>query len=368
MAAPITFGLYNVDGSPRTTAVPVFVHYVNKAGGVRSQPAINELSGGQYGFIPSDNDEATGTVYLIDAGVGSAPRYVYGEICTVDNPFLTWVTFSATGALTAGAPTVGSYLDINDNVRPSPDVEQAGAIDYLFSLTPTLEDVTIGTSYRVDAAVGTLPANINGLFYNPNAVAIPAIVDGVLGPSNVTLEDALHAWVVAGSDLAASHVIWSHQTGARKLDGPFATIRIGGATPIAAFDEAAEYTDLGRTDEEIEIRVEGIRELPVTVQFFSPDVTGVDTTYELAARTQLALGLPSIRDELATAGLTVFDNGAVQNVPVLIGTAFEGRAVLEVRFYAMRTLSEFVGYIDTVNTRDFMGPPEEGTAELVDIP
>ncbi len=369
MATPIPFALFNDDGTPNTTAVPVFLVFSNKAGTARSQPAISRFSGGQYEFDPSDADETAGTVYLIDCGVGVSPRYVYGEIHTDDNTFLTLAVFTEDGALGTGAPTVGVYIDGDDNARPAPTPTMVGAFAYLYTLTPTLEDVQIGTSYRIDGAASTIPQYLAGLFYNPDATDPPGPgPDGALGPAGVSIEDAIRAWVLAGTEFDEGQVIFTQQTGARPLTGAFATIRIGGSTPVGAWDEVTQTTDLNRdAGEEIEMRVEALRELPVSVQFFGPTVVGNAAPRELAERTQLALGLPSVRTTLDAAGLSPFDVGTVKEVTMLNGTKFEGRALLECRFYVCRTLSEFAGYIETVVTRNFMGPPNEGTAEEIDI-
>lgn len=368
MGTPISYGLINPDGTPCTTASPTFVAFCTKAGTVRGQPAINRFSGGQYEAQISDADETAGTVWLIDNGIGPLPRYVYGESFTPNNPFLTLCVFGLDGSLGGAAPTVGSYIDGQDNVRPAPTVTAVSSFAYLFTITPTLQDTVLGTSYRVDGAANTLPTFLNGLFYNPDAVDPPASsTTSAIAPAGSALEDALRAWVMAGSGLAAGQVIFQQQTG-RRPDGAFATVRVGGSRQVGAFDEVQNLTDIGRDPgSEIELRVTGIRELPVTVQFFSAASVGDVTPTETAARTQLALSLPSVRTALAAAGLTPFDAGSINNIAALLGTKFEARAVLETRFYSIRTLSEFAGYIDTVNTRDFMGPPQEGTAETIDI-
>lgn len=48
---------------------------------------------------------------------------------------------------------------------------------------------------------------------------------------NTAIEDAIHAWVVAGSGLAAGSVIWSMQAGPRP-PAPYIAMRIANVTPI----------------------------------------------------------------------------------------------------------------------------------------
>ncbi len=96
-------------------------------------------------------------------------------------------------------------------------------------------------------------------------------------------------------------------------------------------------------------------------------IPSAGTPLELALRAQAGLSLPSIRTALGAAGLSPFDMGApLENGP-LVGTKWEARALLEVRFYVTRTVSEFLGYIETCEPEDFMGPPKSGTAADIDI-
>lgn len=189
-------------------------------------------------------------------------------------------------------------------------------------------------------------------------------------PANWTaIEDAIRAWVKTGSGLADAKVIWADQTGARPA-GPFVTIRIGDLLALGAVDEVEELTDLGRpAGQEVEQRVVGLREFPVSVQAFGPAVAGAGTAREYLSKVQTALALPSVRDALEAAGVSSFDQGVVRTVNELVGTKYEGRAILECRFYLLESVSEFSGYIETVEATSYMGPPlGPGTKDGIDIP
>lgn len=182
------------------------------------------------------------------------------------------------------------------------------------------------------------------------------------------VEDAIRTWVKNASGLSDAHVLWAEQTGARPPSGDFMTIRLGDIVPLGAVDELLELTDLDRpAGQEIELRAMGVREFHVSVQAFSAATVRGNTARAQLARVQNALRLPSFRDALDEVGLSPFDAGTVRNVTELVGTKFEGRAVLDVRFYVADTVSEFVGYIDDVETTSYMGPPDEGTLEEIDI-
>lgn len=169
MAAPQPLWIFDLAGAPKADAVPGFVAgfgYVGKDGSVRAQPigGIVNLGGGQYSFQPSDADEAAGTCAVIDCGVGTSPRYQYIDISTKANQFALYVPLDAGGNLGAGAPTVGSYLELGSGAaRPPPSVDRAGAFE-LYTITPTSQDAAIGVGLRLDSASGNTPRTVNASF------------------------------------------------------------------------------------------------------------------------------------------------------------------------------------------------------------
>lgn len=163
-----------------------------------------------------------------------------------------------------------------------------------------------------------------------------------------TIEDALRGWVKTATAYPDARVIWAEQTGARPV-GSIITLRLSDVGMVGLIDELVTETDLTRAaGEEIELRAEGIREFGVTLQAYGDPVTGLSTARAALAKCQTALMLPSVRDALETAGMTPFSVGPVQNVTALNHTLFEGRAVQETRFYTRASLSEYTGYIASV--------------------
>lgn len=185
------------------------------------------------------------------------------------------------------------------------------------------------------------------------------------------IENALRTWVRSATGLGDAAVIFADQTGQRPA-APFVTIKLGTIIPLGAFDETRTIYDADADPgEEVELRVSGQREFSVSLQAFSTVVTS-PTSDTLPARAllgkcQTALQLPTVKAAFDTAGVSCFDVGSVLNLSALVGTLFEGRAALDCRFYATDTASEFVGFIDEVETTSYLGPPDEGTAEDIDI-
>lgn len=177
------------------------------------------------------------------------------------------------------------------------------------------------------------------------------------------IEDAIHAWIVAGSGLNASQVIWATQDGPQPQSRPFVTIRIGDLIALGAHDEAiiVDHTgDLTPPDpgEELEERVVGVREFGVSVQVFSDAKVGAASGRYYASRIQTALALPAVRFALNEVGLSPFDAGRVREISAILDSAFEARFLLEARFYVVEELSEYETYISHVEVTDEGAEPD----------
>lgn len=189
------------------------------------------------------------------------------------------------------------------------------------------------------------------------------------------IEDTLRSWIKIATNLTDGHIIWGEQTGARPSDSasaPFVTARLGDIRPVAIIDELTALTNSATPGQEIELRVTGTREFRVLIQAFHPSVvssTGSpsNTARALLSKIQTALLLPSIRASFDAVNISPWDMGTVQNLTELIGTKFEGRAALDVGFYVLESVSERTTYIETVQTASYMGPPELGTKDAIDI-
>lgn len=180
-------------------------------------------------------------------------------------------------------------------------------------------------------------------------------------------ENAIRQWVKLASGLDDQHVIWSDQSGPRPTAGHI-TISIGDTTQVGAVDELQALTDLGRpAGQEIELQVTGLRVMGISIQAFTPKVTGFDCARALLSRVQTGAMLPSIRAVLDSVDVSVFDSGTVRSIPALLGTKFEGRGVLDCRAYVVEQISEFTTFIEKVETTSYMGPPGLGTRDSIDI-
>lgn len=165
------------------------------------------------------------------------------------------------------------------------------------------------------------------------------------------VENVLRAWVLQGSGLAAGQVYFAHQNG-KVPAGTCIAIALGDPRVVGQ-DSAISITDLSRTaGTEIEFRTAGVREFPVMLQAFTSETAGNSTARAVLSRVQAALALPTVRDALNAAGISVFDAGMVKVLNAVDTARFEGRAVLDVRCYANESVSEFTGYIASVEEQD----------------
>jgi len=106
--------------------------------------------------------------------------------------------------------------------------------------------------------------------------------------------------------------------------------------------------DLGH---EVEIEASGLREMTVSCQTYVEKPDSRDPTKNakhLMSLAQSALGLPSVLASLRAAGVSVIDEGTVQNIDALLEDAYESRCNMDVRFGLASNVAEYLGYIETV--------------------
>jgi hypothetical protein len=164
-----------------------------------------------------------------------------------------------------------------------------------------------------------------------------------------TFENAIHSWF---SDSIESTVIWSYQSAPRPKY-PFGSLEII-AGPIAASParENRTTTDLGRDPgEEIEIETTVPCTITVRGQAYVNLTDSREPQYNamnLVTRAQSRLHLPSVQQDFYDANISVINDNGVENISEVLNDAFVSRAALTVAFGATLSLSEFTGYIKTV--------------------
>lgn len=167
------------------------------------------------------------------------------------------------------------------------------------------------------------------------------------------MEKAIAAWVASKSGLPSGHVLWAPNNHGRP-DGSYVTLQRGDLSPISARDEV-QTIDHSNDDPppaagaEIEYQVTAFRSFGVTLQCFAPGAPrAAAAALSIVEALSMSLGLPSVLDALRAAGLSLYSRGSATYVPELVGTVFEGRALMELRFYVRDTVSEFGTFIGEV--------------------
>lgn len=164
------------------------------------------------------------------------------------------------------------------------------------------------------------------------------------------LETAFVNWVKASTGLAGAAVRLSDQNAPSAFPGPSAVVKVGDSHSLGV-DEVTHDYDAGRPlGQEIVFSTKGIREVTVSVSFFTPTTTGNATARAMATQAQDALSLPSQRAALNQAGIGILDLGDVRWVPVVDSGVWYGQAVLELRCVLRQTATEATGYIQTVES------------------
>lgn len=110
--------------------------------------------------------------------------------------------------------------------------------------------------------------------------------------------------------------------------------------------------DFVRTWEDCELRVEGQRQVTVSVQVWGASTVGDASAMDVVAALKGGLSLPSVRRALRAAGVAVFDTGVARNLSELLATQFEGRAQFDVKAYYAEAFSEYVKSFQKVTLID----------------
>lgn len=175
------------------------------------------------------------------------------------------------------------------------------------------------------------------------------------------IEDALHAWVVSSTGYASNRVLWRDQDANAKV-ADHITLHLSGPIVLGT-DELRSSTDLLQpAGQEIKQSVQGDREWSLQVECFTGAVTTSSDAKSILSNLQTVGQLPSKLALLDAQGISLFDLGSVQYTPEIREVAYQGRALLLMRFYSRDVATEKTGYIaevevtDTVAARTYIAP------------
>lgn len=171
------------------------------------------------------------------------------------------------------------------------------------------------------------------------------------------MENAIIAWIVAGSGLATSKVVWAQQSNERPA-GAYISVRL---RSIATFGEDWDVISDNPTPTagaEILRTTRGMRRLTVGMQAFAGvDGAGTGATAPFGLLHGVAAAAESeIRQAaLDAGGVGIMSVGPVQSIDGTLGAGlFEPRAVLEVLASVTSEMVETATYIETVEVTNEM--------------
>ncbi|MBL8909872.1 MAG: hypothetical protein JNM17_04120 [Archangium sp.] len=146
----------------------------SKTGAVRTAPPLT-YSGipGVCNVTPTDDDEASGTVVVVDFGAGYEPRRVTFAVYQPSNLNQFWA-FSVENpdstTWSGAAPTVGGYRSAA-GARVAPSLVAVEST-WLFVAVPTEADIAADTHIRVDGPAGSAVDYWSGSTESPGGVGV----------------------------------------------------------------------------------------------------------------------------------------------------------------------------------------------------
>ena len=173
-------------------------------------------------------------------------------------------------------------------------------------------------------------------------------------------------WVQSVLALPEANLLWANQAAPEPTSGAWVSLRLLDVSPVAEVDTSrAVYVGGAELGEEVEVVTEGLRSLTFSIQAFSRGVVaGNSSALALLSRLLMATRLESARAAFLAGGLSLYRRGAVTDLSALNAQRFEGRALLELFFYAVDSASEATGYISSVQGNLTAGEVVPFTADV----
>jgi len=172
--------------------------------------------------------------------------------------------------------------------------------------------------------------------------------------TRTAIESALHAWVVAGSGLGASSVIFAAQPGPRPA-APYCTIRIMGISPLGSPYRVTEPAAVPAPNADVELSAVDSEQVAVQITAFAGPAgaaTGATAPDEILAKIRRNAGLPGRIDALHAGGISIASFEPSVVIDGQFGGVLEPRASMLCRGFISSTVSELVAAIETVEITD----------------
>lgn len=171
------------------------------------------------------------------------------------------------------------------------------------------------------------------------------------------IEDAIRDWVKATTGFPDGQVYFANQDGPQPAQRPYINILVADVGYVGLLDELTRKYDAGM--DKVTQTVTGMRDVLVSINCYAentvsypvpelafslPATQGV-TAVEILTRLQLSLALDGVRSGFLDIAVAPYDVGQVRRVDEKVETGWEGRAHLDLRFYASDQQTEQVDRI-----------------------
>lgn len=167
-----------------------------------------------------------------------------------------------------------------------------------------------------------------------SAVASITVAGAAVDPL-VAIEDAIFAWVRAGTGYAESNILWQDR-------GP---IPPGAYISMVMWESARVSSDWIKTertaDDRIIYHVAGTRHPTLTLTAFSGPNTGSGAPDFVLSRIVAAYALPSVKRSLLAAGVGVGTVGKIRSMGGMRGTMYDPRASIQITLHTKLTTTVF---------------------------
>lgn len=163
------------------------------------------------------------------------------------------------------------------------------------------------------------------------------------------IQNAIHAWVVATSGLAASRVLWARQNLPRP-DGCWISLRTIALAAVG--QDAITVSDAPSPAPGAEIRTThgGHRVVTLSIQCFNGEGQGSESPEAILEEVRTGARLASVHDALTAAGVGLLSFEAIRSIDGHTNPAvFEPRAVLTCSLCVPSEIFELGTFIETVD-------------------
>lgn len=178
-----------------------------------------------------------------------------------------------------------------------------------------------------------------------------------------TVENAVHAWVVSGSQFPSERVIWAAQSGPRP-DGQIVVLRFADLVEVGRDWRLVVDAPSPSSGAEVLHQLQGHRVATLSLQVFGGWPLGANSNLAVLARVLAATKLPSVLSALRAANVGILASGRPLAIDGSRGSILEPRAVAEVQLCLVAELAEAGTYVERAELTTEVGD----TTSVIQIP